>query len=187
MHLLNARGDAVRHADVHVARRELLPDLAEELVGLKVDVIVAVPGAIEAARDATKTIPIVLTSGNDPVERGLVASLARPGGNITGTAESTIELAGKRLELLKEALPRVSRVAVLWNDPDGSGQGNVDRTALALAPRGFLAITPDGRVVERTMGPQVRHEVCRAITSVCTAIMLGALYLPAMLIPAKRR
>jgi len=95
--------------------RELLPDLAEELVGLKVDVIVAVPGAIEAARDATKAIPIVLTSGNDPVERGLVASLARPGGNITGTAESTIELAGKRLELLKEALPRVSRVAVLWN------------------------------------------------------------------------
>ena len=95
--------------------RELLPDLAEELVGLKVDVIVAVPGAIEAARDATKTIPIVLTSGNDPVERGLVASLARPGGNITGTAESTTELTGKRLELLKEALPKISRVAVLWN------------------------------------------------------------------------
>ena len=95
--------------------RELLPDLAAELVGLKVDVIVAVPGAIEAAREATRSIPIVVTSANDPVERGLVASLARPGGNITGTAESTTELAGKRLELLKEALPRLSRVAVLWN------------------------------------------------------------------------
>ena len=95
--------------------RELLPDLAAELVDRKVDIIVAVPGAIEAARDATKTIPIVVTSANDPVERGLVASLARPGGNITGTAESTIELAGKRLQLLKEALPKGSRVAVLWN------------------------------------------------------------------------
>jgi hypothetical protein len=79
------------------------------------------------------------------------------------------------------------RVAVLWNDPDGSGQGNVDRTALTLDPRGFLAITPDGRVVERTLWPQLRHEICRTMTSVATAIMLGALYLPAMLIPAKRR
>jgi hypothetical protein len=82
---------------------------------------------------------------------------------------------------------RFDRVAVLWNDPDGSGQGNVDRTALTLAPRGFLAITPDGRVVERTMWPQVRHELRRTMTSVGTAVMLGALYLPAMLIPAKRR
>jgi hypothetical protein len=82
---------------------------------------------------------------------------------------------------------RFDRVAVLWNDPDGSGQGNVDRTALALDPRGFLAITPDARVVERTMWPQVRHALRRTMTSVGTAVMLGALYLPAMLIPAKRR
>jgi len=82
---------------------------------------------------------------------------------------------------------RFNRVAVLWNDPDGAGQGNVDRTALTLAPRGFLAITPDGRVVERTIWPQVRHELCRTITSIGTAMMLGALYLPALLIPAKRR
>jgi len=95
--------------------RELLPDLAAELVDRKVALIVAVPGAIEAARDATKTIPIVITSGSDPLERGLVASLARPGGNITGTANSSIELTGKRLELLREALPKISRVAVLWN------------------------------------------------------------------------
>jgi putative ABC transport system substrate-binding protein len=92
--------------------RELLPDLAAELVNLKVDVIVAVPGAVEAARDATKTIPLVIPSMADPVENGLVASLARPGGNITGTVWSGSEqLSGKQLELLKEAIPRLSRVA----------------------------------------------------------------------------
>ena len=82
---------------------------------------------------------------------------------------------------------RFNRVAVLWNDPDGAGQGNVDRTALTLSPRGFLAITPDGRVIERTIWPQLRHEMCRTVSSLATAVMLGALYLPALLIPAKRR
>ncbi len=95
--------------------RDLLPDLAEELVTLKVDLIVAVGGTHEAARQATKTIPIVVPAMGDPVEHGFVASLARPGGNITGTAFFTKELAGKKLELLKETLPRLSRVAVLWN------------------------------------------------------------------------
>ena len=97
--------------------RELLPDLAAELVELKVDVMVAVPGATDAAREATKTIPIVVPAANDPVESGLVASLARPEGNITGTAVSTTDLAGKRLQLVKEAFPKVSRVAVLWSPP----------------------------------------------------------------------
>ena len=95
--------------------RELLPDLAEELVALKADVIVAVPGAVDAARDATKAIPIVIPALGDPVASGLIASAARPGGNITGTGWSTAELAGKQLQLIKEVLPRVSRVAVLWN------------------------------------------------------------------------
>src|SRR5215831_7409806 len=95
--------------------RELLPDLAQELVDLKVDVIVAVPGAVEAARDATKTIPIVVPAATDPVESGLVASLARPGGNITGTAVSTTDLTGKRLQLLNEVFPKMSRVTVLWS------------------------------------------------------------------------
>ncbi len=95
--------------------RELLPELAAELVELKVDVIVAIPGAVEAARDATKTIPIVVPSLSDPVENGLVASLARPGGNLTGSGGRTADLSGKRLELLKEAFPKLSRVAVLWN------------------------------------------------------------------------
>ena len=95
--------------------RELLPDLAAELVDLKVDVIVAVPGAQGAAQDATRTIPIVVPSLLDPVETGLVASLARPGGNLTGSGGSLSELSWKRLELLKEAIPKLSRVAVLWN------------------------------------------------------------------------
>ncbi len=94
--------------------RELLPDLAAELVEQKVDVIVAVPGAAEAARNATKTIPIVVPAISSAVEDKLVASLSRPGGNITGPGGQW-ELSGKRLELVKEAIPKLSRVAVLWN------------------------------------------------------------------------
>jgi len=101
--------------------RELLPELAAELVELKVDVIVVIPGAIEAARDATKTIPIVVPSLGDPVESGLVASLARPGGNLTGPGGTTSELRGKQLALLKEAIPKLSRVGVLWNPANQGG------------------------------------------------------------------
>jgi len=101
--------------------RELLPDLAVELVELKVDVIVAVPGTVEAARDATKTIPIVVPSLIDPVEEGLVTSLARPGRNVTGPGWSTGELTGKRLELLKETIPKLSRIAVLWTPTSQGG------------------------------------------------------------------
>jgi putative ABC transport system substrate-binding protein len=103
--------------------RDLLPDLAAELVDRKVDVIVAAPGTIEAARQATRTIPIVFSGGADPVAAGLVASLARPGGNITGWTFSQPEMAGKRLALLKEVLPKLSRVAVLWSPSnDGAAQ-----------------------------------------------------------------
>ena len=83
--------------------RELLPDLAAELVDRKVDIIVAAPGTVDAARQATRTIPIVITSGSDPVASGLVQSLARPGGNITGVTFALPEMAGKRLALVKEA------------------------------------------------------------------------------------
>ena len=100
--------------------RELLPDLAAELVELKVDVLVAVPGAVDAAKEATTTIPIV-TLLNDPVETGLVASLGRPGGNITGPAWVSAELASKRLALLKEAIPKAAHVTVLWN-PTNQGE-----------------------------------------------------------------
>ena len=94
-----------------------LPALADELVRLKVDVIVT-PGSNDtrAAKNATKTIPIVfLGAVSDPVALGLVDSLARPGGNITGFTNIAAVLAGKRLELLKETIPKLSRVAVLWN------------------------------------------------------------------------
>ncbi len=99
-----------------------LPALADELVRLKVDVIVAI-GAVNAlaAKNATKTIPIVFTSGGDPVTVGLVDSLAHPGGNLTGFSAIASELAGKRLELLKDTVQKLSRVAVLWNPRNPSG------------------------------------------------------------------
>jgi putative ABC transport system substrate-binding protein len=95
---------------------ERLPGLAADLVHLKVDVIVAAsPAATEAAKRATSTIPIVFTVSGDPVADGLVASLARPGGNITGLATISPELLGKQLEILKGVAPKVSRVAILQN------------------------------------------------------------------------
>jgi putative ABC transport system substrate-binding protein len=99
-------------------RTERLPDLATTLVRLKVDVIVvnACGAPLNAASQATSTIPIVVAACNDDlVATGLISSLARPGGNITGLSELTPELGAKRLALLKEAVPKVRRVAVLWN------------------------------------------------------------------------
>jgi putative ABC transport system substrate-binding protein len=94
-------------------KRDRLPALATELVHLKVDVIVtAGPLVTRAAKQATSTIPIVLTQDPDPVRNGFVASLARPGGNITGLSRIAPELSGKQLELLKEIVPMLSRVAV---------------------------------------------------------------------------
>jgi putative ABC transport system substrate-binding protein len=101
------------------ARRERFPGLAAELVGLKVDVVVTTGGqAATAARQATTTIPIVITNAGDAVATGLIASLARPGGNITGVTDPAAELSAKRLELLKEAVPKASRIAILWNADD---------------------------------------------------------------------
>ena len=98
-----------------------LPELALELVRLKVDVIVTEgTAATQSAMKATTTIPIVMVSVGDPLRSGLVASLARPGGNITGLTILGAELAGKRLQLLKDALPSVSRVAFLWNPANAS-------------------------------------------------------------------
>src|SRR5215510_9485816 len=98
---------------------ERLPGLAAELVRLNVDVIVAAgPEALlRAARGATDTIPIVMSARDyDPIALGYVAGLARPGGNITGVVQQRLEVVAKQLELLKEALPTVARVAVLWDD-----------------------------------------------------------------------
>ena len=99
-------------------RLDRAPELAAELVRLKVDIIVVASGdrRIRAAKNATKTIPIVMMGqGSDPVRAGYVESLARPGGNVTGLTALNRELGGKRLELLKEAVPKLSRVAVLYD------------------------------------------------------------------------
>src|SRR5918995_4368633 len=91
-----------------------IPSLVRELVQLKVDVLVApVLPAIQAAKEATRTIPLIMVISEDPVAAGLVDSLARPGGNITGLTRLQRELSGKRLELLKQTIPRLTRVAVL--------------------------------------------------------------------------
>jgi putative ABC transport system substrate-binding protein len=115
---------------------ERLADLAAELVDLKVNVIVAhtTPGAM-AAKRATTTIPVVMTNAGDPVGSGLVSSLAKPGGNITGMSMLNAELGGKRLEILKEVIPRLSRVYSLWN-PSNHGnlliEKNMEPVARAL-------------------------------------------------------
>jgi len=97
-------------------RNERFPDLANELVRLKVDLILTrgTPAAL-AARNATKTIPVVMASSGDPVGAGLVASLARPGGNVTGLSNYNVEIYGKRVEILKELLPKLTRIAGLFN------------------------------------------------------------------------
>lgn len=103
------------------ARADRFPEIARELVGLKPDLIVAATDvAIAAVKRETQTIPIVMATSNDPVATGLVASLARPGGNITCLSLISPELSGKRLELLREVVPGLSRVAFLWN-PDVRG------------------------------------------------------------------
>jgi putative ABC transport system substrate-binding protein len=115
-------------------KSDRLPDLAAELVRLKVEVIVTSgPPSTRAAKKATSTIPIVMAEDPDPVATGLVASLARPGGNITGLSSLSPEISGKRLEILKEVLPKLSRVAVF-----GTGNAaSVKETDLAAQALGL--------------------------------------------------
>jgi len=113
---------------------ELVPSLVAELVRLKVDVLFSGNLAtIRAAKEATKTIPIVMVVAVDPVATGLVDSLAHPGGNVTGLTRLTRELNGKRLELLKEVIPRLSRIGVLWN---------ADNSSAAIAFKEYEATAP---------------------------------------------
>ena len=122
-------------------RNDRLPALAAELVALKVQLIVAsgTPASF-AARDATSTIPIVMGGiAADPVATGLIASLARPGGNITGMTMMSPQLSGKRLEILKETVPRLTRVAVFWNPPNPA-YGPVLKELEAAAPSLKLTI-----------------------------------------------
>jgi len=125
-------------------KSDRLPALAAELVQLQVDVIVVYSSvAAQAAKNTTTTVPIVMVSSGDPVATGLVTSLARPGGNITGLTGMATDLSGKRLELLREAVPGLARVAVLWNSLDGAMTltfGGIQGAARALG----VAVQPLG-------------------------------------------
>jgi putative ABC transport system substrate-binding protein len=112
-----------------------LTDLAAKLVGLKVDIIVAGGSpAVDPVKEATSTIPIVMRYDRDPVRAGIVASLAHPGGNITGLASINVDLSGKRFELLAEAVPGVKRIAVLtWSQRFAAGESRVSKDLEAVA------------------------------------------------------
>jgi ABC-type uncharacterized transport system substrate-binding protein len=118
-------------------RREQLPALAAELVALKVDLIITVGSTgAAAAKQASSSIPIVMAAAGDPAGVGLVATLARPGGNVTGLTDNATVLSAKRLELLKEAVPTASRIAVLWNAKDQAmtlRYREIDRAAQVLS------------------------------------------------------
>jgi putative ABC transport system substrate-binding protein len=149
---VEGRNLAIEYRDAE-GKAERLPALAAELVALKVDVIVTgggTPTAL-AAKQATRTIPIVFAGVADPVTSGLVTSLARPGGNVTGSSNLTPELVGKRLEQLTQAVPGVSRVAVLWQ-PGGLGQ-RTEKDMLKGAEVAALAVGVRLQFVE-ARGPE---------------------------------
>jgi putative tryptophan/tyrosine transport system substrate-binding protein len=154
---------------------ERLPALAVELVQLHVDVIVAHPSnAARAAKHATTVIPIVMAGADDPVRTGLVASLARPGGNITGVSNFGPDLSGKRLELLKEAVPTLARIAVLWNAADRGMTLRFEQmqvAALALGETVHPLGVHDATQVESalTAMTQERPDALFVITDVLTA------------------
>jgi putative ABC transport system substrate-binding protein len=146
---------------------ERLPDLAAELVRLKVDVIVTygTPPSV-AAKHATTTIPIVMTTVGDPVGSGLVASLARPGGNVTGLATLSPDLVGKQLEFLKDVLPTISRVAVLWNPANPANALNVREAEVAAQALGVQLHLVEAR------GPEGFDSAFAAMTSAPAGALL---------------
>ena len=155
-----------------------LPSLAAELVRLKVDVIVTGgPSATRPVKAATGTIPIVITNDNDPVANGFVASLARPGGNITGLSNVSPEIYGKQLELLKEIVPRLSRVAVLGDSTEpGHAQAlkETERVARALRVEvQYLDVHSRKSLLQhsepRARSALTRSSHCRALSSRQTA------------------
>jgi putative ABC transport system substrate-binding protein len=158
-----------------------LANVAAELVRLKVDVLVASRTlAIRAAKTATTAIPIVMVAAGDPVDTGLITSLARPGGNLTGLATLTTELSGKRLELLKEAIPTLSRVAVLWNSADSAmslklGEMQVAAQALGVTLR-HLGVRDSSDVDwALTMMTQNRPDALFMITDMLDVLQRGRL------------
>ena len=141
--------------------------VAAELVRLKVDVIVAAGGSavVLAAKPATDTIPIVMTNSGDPVAIGVVASLARPGGNVTGLTSFSTDLSGKRLELLKEAVPNLSSVAVLWSPAEAGNARNFKETEITAQSLGLKLLSLGLRTadnLDNTLQFQLGTELARS-------------------------
>jgi putative tryptophan/tyrosine transport system substrate-binding protein len=155
-----------RHAE---GKAERLPDLVAELLRLKVDIIVTTgPSTTLAAKKASGTIPIVIASAGDPVGSGLVSSLAQPGGNITGLSLMAPDLDGKRLELLKEAFPKVARVAFLWQP--GGARGNLALTEMEAAAKalGLKLLSLEVRSLDDFEGAFARAKKERAQALITT-------------------
>ncbi len=164
-------------------KRDHLPALADELVRLKVDLIVtATQPVTQAAKNATTTIPIVMMYASDAVENGLVASLARPGGNVTGMSEQFADLHTKLLELLHETLPKVTRVAILWS-PRSRSYARTYRAAQAVAPAlgltlQSLALRTKGRSRQKTAEELEGMLAATARKRAGALVVLGGRYRP---------
>ena len=149
-------------------KQDRFPELAAELVRLKVDVLVtAGTPAARAAKNATATIPIVFAGASDPVRTGIVSSLAQPGGNITGLSLMVPDLDGKRLELLKEAVPKVARVAFLWQ-PGGRGNLPLTRMEAAAKALGLKLLSLEVRSLDDFEGAFARAKKERAQALITT-------------------
>jgi putative ABC transport system substrate-binding protein len=157
--------------------RDRTSPLAAELVRLKVDIIVSGGlGATRAAKAATSTIPIVMTRDSDPVGNGFVASLARPGGNITGLSNLASDLVGKRLELLKEILPKLSRVAVFGtsiNEDDARELREIERTAGALGVKVQYLDILSAKDIDPTFRAAVKARADAVVMNVSGPIAMG--------------
>jgi len=147
---VEGRNVVIEYRDAE-GKPERIPALAAELLALKVDIVFApsTPAAL-ATKQATRTVPIVFAGPADPVTDGLVTSLARPGGNVTGLSNLSTELVGKRLEQLKQAAPEVSRVAVLWHQ--GGSDGRTEKDMLKAAEVAARSLGVQLQLVE-TRGP----------------------------------
>jgi putative ABC transport system substrate-binding protein len=157
-----------RYAD---SRTERLPELAADLVRLEVDVIVAGGTQVNvAAKKATRTIPIVMANADDPLGSGLVESLAKPGANVTGLSSMSLELNGKRLELLREAFPKIRRLAVLWHTLSNPA---FKETQAVAAPLGFVirSLEVRGRTELESAFPLITKERVDGLFPVTSAFM----------------
>ncbi len=150
--------------------RERLPDLATDLVRSRVDVVLALgPASARAAKNATTTIPVVFVGSGDPIAEGLVSSLARPGGNITGLSNESEEMNAKWLELLKETVPALARVAVLWA-PNNSAHRRMRQ--------GIESAAQTLRVTAQFLGVEGRDDLTRAFTALTRARAGALIVLP---------